>query len=203
MKKSSLKRYLFLLFKVSSILFFPNICKGYSEVKLFSIWWLCLIFLVLAFKQGGWRTFFYFLSWNVHGRSEETYWEKSIPHANLSWHQLIFSRAYGLSCCQNTDAIFLKYSRMHQLKRFFFFATNGNKINFSLFSSWQVNVTMPGRTTSAKRIASAFPQHSLEKCRGIKRMWMTFVNSISRNCMLIWGQNLACIYFQCVVISRT
>lgn len=91
---------------------------------------------------------------------------------------------------------------MHLFKRFYHFSTNGNRINFSLFSSWQVNVTMPGRTTSAKQIASAFPGHSLQNCRGRKRMWVKFFISISKNFILIWGQNLGSIYFQYEVISR-
>lgn len=38
-----------------------------------------------------------------------------------------------------------------------------------------------------QRIASTFPDHSLQSCRGMRRMRVTFTYFISGKCMLIWG----------------
>lgn len=38
-----------------------------------------------------------------------------------------------------------------------------------------------------QRIASTFPEHSLQSCRGMRRMRVTFTYFISGKCMLIWG----------------
>lgn len=137
------------------------------------------------------KTFFYFLAWNTQVKGKEIYREKTTPYPNLVWHCLTFSSACEFPFSQYTSAIFLKCSGTHLFKRFLPFAANGNKINFSLFLSWRVNVTVPGRTTSAKRIASAFPEHSLQSCRGIKKLWVTFTYFISGKCMLIWGLYLS------------
>lgn len=89
-------------------------------------------------------------------------------HHVLTWADTAgyFQVLEDISLCQKKSQNILKiffFNWMHLFKRFYPFSTNGNRINFSLFSFWQVHVTVPGRSTSEKQIASAFPKHSLQR----------------------------------------